>query len=198
MLKKNSDLLEIIKRRGSTRKYQRKPIPKGIMDKILEAGIWGPSLIRFQPSFFVVIKERKTIQGIADILRKKSDALGVEGRFFVGASSRVIANAPSIILVYNMGFFVKYANIFSTFYQKSAAIAEIEVIAAGIQNMLLVAEQYGIGTCWLDHPLLWEKEVNALIKTDLPLIALLTLGYPDEPAKRAPRKKKAEFIKRIG
>ena len=69
------DILEIIKRRASIRKYQDKPVPKEIIDKILEAGIWGPSVpsfLRIQPWKFVVIKNRSVIGFLSAILADKA------------------------------------------------------------------------------------------------------------------------------
>ena len=51
------EILEIIKKRKTIRKYTDKPIPKEVLDKILEAGIWGPSVHGLQPWKFVVVTQ---------------------------------------------------------------------------------------------------------------------------------------------
>lgn len=46
------DILNLIKKCATIRKYQNKPIPKKILDKIIEAGIWGSSIPINKTLFF--------------------------------------------------------------------------------------------------------------------------------------------------
>jgi len=43
-------ILEIIKNRRSIRKFQAKPLPEEIIDKLIEALIWAPSAGNLQSS----------------------------------------------------------------------------------------------------------------------------------------------------
>ena len=69
------DILPIIKKRSSIRKYTDKSIPKEVLDKIIEAGIWGPSIpsfLRIQPWQFIVITDSAKIKGICEIISEKA------------------------------------------------------------------------------------------------------------------------------
>ena len=94
-------MLEIIRKRCTVRKYIEKPIPNIIVREIVDAGRWGPSVHGFQPWRFVVVTKASLIKEIADILMKKSQELGSGIDRFLSLTSRTIANAPCVILVYN-------------------------------------------------------------------------------------------------
>jgi len=54
------DLLQVIFRRRSIRRYRGKPIPDDVLRNILEAGRLAPSADNAQPWHFVVVTEQKT------------------------------------------------------------------------------------------------------------------------------------------
>ncbi|PKL51946.1 MAG: hypothetical protein CVV37_03790 [Nitrospira bacterium HGW-Nitrospira-1] len=63
----NSVLESILKRR-SVRSYEPKPIPKNILETIIEAGNQVPSAMNSQPWRFVVIEDKATKKKFDDIL----------------------------------------------------------------------------------------------------------------------------------
>lgn len=184
-------LLELICNRCTVRKYKDKPIQKQFIDKIIDAGRWGPSVHGFQPWRFIVITNVSLIRGISNILLKKSSELGSGTDRFLSLTAKTIANAPVIILVYNTNILrevsLKLYKI-NRKYIKIAELSEFQAIAAAIQNMILLADSYGIGSCWNTMPLFCEKRINKLVGNNDQLIAILTLGYPAEKSKRTPRK----------
>jgi len=66
------DILELIKRRRSIRKYRKRNISNKKLRKIIEAGRWAPSIHGFQPWKFLVIRESSLIEKISKILINKS------------------------------------------------------------------------------------------------------------------------------
>lgn len=190
------DLLNLIKTRASIRKYQDNPIPKEILDKIIEAGIWGPSVVGMQTVKFIVIEKKEIIRSIASIIKKKSDDIGVGGNILMRVVS-TINNAQLMIAVYNTrSAFLRMKGL-AKIYAPVVKIAEVEAIAASIQNMILVAEQLGVGVCWLDLSLLCEKSINRLLNIKADLIATLTMGYPAEAGKRSPRRGRVKLVQYI-
>ncbi|MGD9014995.1 MAG: nitroreductase family protein, partial [Candidatus Omnitrophota bacterium] len=67
---------------------------------------------------------------------------------------------------------------------------DLMAIGACIQNMCLEAYSIGLGTCWLGEILNRKQEVCAYLNLDrdLELMAILTLGYPDEEIAKACRR----------
>lgn len=190
------DILKLIKERRTVRKYKDKPVPQKIIDKIIEAGRWGPSIVGIQPGKFVVVKNKRIIERLCVILKEKHKTLSdIGGRFIFSRSIEAVSKANTLILIYDTRVFLKKAAKFGKLYIKFAKLAEISAISASIQNMILTAENLGIGSCWLDTPVFCKKEINKLIRTNDTLIAILTLGYPAEKGIRTPRRSITETVK---
>jgi len=197
------DILPIIKKRCSIRRYKNKPIPKKALDKIIEAGIWGPSVpsfLRIQPWKFVVITNKEVISTLAGIVLKKSKKSATGVNILLKAAANIIANAQAIIAVYKTTEMekakIKYKELAANFGEILDK-AQLCAISASIQNMILVAESLKIGSCWLDMPLFCEKEISRLLKNNAPLVAFLTLGYPAEKGRRATRKSLSEMLEYV-
>ncbi len=190
------DILQLIKERKTIRKYQDKPIPKNVLDKIIEAGIWGPSLTAsgIQPWKFFIIREKKIKTKIVDILVKASKKIGVPGSLFLTSSSTTISNAQTVILIYSTSPLVNWAKRIKKCL-KLAQSSEIAAISAAIQNMILTAYTLGVASCWLGVPLLCAEEINKLFDANDELVSVLTLGYPAQEGKRSPRKPISETVK---
>jgi nitroreductase len=63
------NVLECILERRSIRSYLDREVPDRALDKILEAARWAPSASNRQPWEFVVIRDKETLQKIADLAR---------------------------------------------------------------------------------------------------------------------------------
>ena len=190
------DILRIIKNRKSIRVYEDRPVPKESLDKILEAGLWGPSIHHLQPWEFIIIEKSDLIKSISEIFVEKSKEINIPG-FFSGPTIRSLTNAKSLICVYNTGEVTDFAKMVDKKYIENSAIAELSAIAAAIQNMILTAESLGIGSCWLDAPLFCGDEINELLEVNHRVVALISFGYPAEAGRRAPRKSKEETVRFI-
>lgn len=59
------DALEAIRTRRSLRQFKPEPVPKEILEKIVDAGRLAPSAINIQPWEFVVITEKPTLRRLA-------------------------------------------------------------------------------------------------------------------------------------
>ena len=193
------EILDLIKKRKTVRKYQDQPIPKRFLNKIVEAGRWGPSLVTFQPWLFIVITNKNVINGVYQIVLKKIKNMGVVGTTILNSTSKAILSAPVLIMIYNTGEFAEFASKFGKVHVRLAKIAEISAISATIQNMLLISENLDIGSCWHDTPLFCRNEINKFlnINKSYKLIAVLTFGYPAEKGKRSSRKPLSDLVKYI-
>ncbi|MFH1460753.1 MAG: nitroreductase family protein [Candidatus Omnitrophota bacterium] len=197
------DILKIIKERKSIRKYQDKPIPKEIINKIIEAGIWGPSVpsfLKIQPFKFVVVTKKEIIAKISSLLEKKSLKVSVAAKILLKGASNIINAVPVVVFVYKTKDLENSQHKFKEVYlslKKVVKTAQISAISAAIQNMILTAEKLGVGSCWLDIPLFCEQNINKVLNNNNKLIAVLTLGYPAEKGKRSPRKPYEEAVEFI-
>jgi len=62
------DILEVIKTRRSTRKYEPSPLSEEEINKILEAGRWAPSAANSQPWRFIVLRSQEVRKKLAGTL----------------------------------------------------------------------------------------------------------------------------------
>ena len=154
------DTLDLLKSRRSIRIYQDKPVPQDLLLQILEAGRWAPSGANLQPWHFVLVSNQE--------MRKR---IGQVARFFFIKSSHV-EKAPVVIVL--------------GFDTKKGKYGRYDVTLAG-GNMMTMAESLGLGTCWIGaFDELKVKEILG-IPENIEVIALMTLGYPDEKAEPPPR-----------
>ncbi len=191
------NILHLIKKHKTIRKYANKQVPEIIVNKIIEAGIWGPSIHGFHPGEFVAVNKKSLIKKISATLLNESKFLNVGADVLLRSTAQTVANSRLIIFVYNNGCFRKFAKKFSDKYLKVAEISEVEALSACIQNMLLTAESLGIGSCWTITPLFCKEKIANILKINLKMMALLTFGYPAEEGKRSERKKvNIRFLKK--
>jgi nitroreductase len=157
-----------IRKRRSVRKYRAEAVPRDAVRTILEAGIWAPSGLNNQPWKFKVLSERPEIDALAPLTRY----------------GRIIKGAPVAICV---------------FLDKSAMYnrdKDTQSVGACIQNMLLQAHELGLAACWLGEILNRREEAERHLGTDpsLELMAVITLGYPDEKEKSGKRNPLDSFL----
>lgn len=188
-------ILKLIKKRKTTRKYLNKPIPAKILNQIIEAGIWGPAIHGFQPWKFVIITNKKIIKDLLKIIVSRSKDIGIPS-FIIMPTIKALSSTSTLICVYRTNKFSNFATNIDKNFTENARSAELSAISAAIQNIILVAADLKIGTCWLNAPLFFKKEINKIIKTNLELVAILTIGYPDKKnTYRSRRINKSETIK---
>ena len=160
------EVFEAIKGRRSIRKYTKNPVPEDFITKILDAGRWAPSAGNRQPWTFIVLKDEKVKNEVAEA--------ATYGKF--------LADAPIGIAV-------------AIDPRVSHRSGGVEDGAAATQNMLLAAHALGLGTCWIgSYNSTYEEEVKRIL--DIPkhnrLLSIISVGFPAE-SPLATRKKLGEI-----
>jgi len=178
------ELTEAIKGRRSVRKFKPDPVPKAVLDHIMEMAIWAPSGMNRQEWYFIVVQGAKKDELLKICAGAFEDVRPHLEQVFAGKpkiveSTRVFfetfGGAPVLILAYagkgGMG----------SWDTNSTAVAA--------ENLMLAAYEAGLGATWTDGVLRREKEINELFGiTDKMLCCVLPLGYPDE-ASRVPQRR---------
>ena len=169
-------ILKIIKERRSIRKFQKKEIPQKSIDKLIEALIWAPSAGDLQSRKFYFVFEEK--------IKKK---LG-EAAF----GQNFLAQAPLVVVGCTDKEKVDY------YGERGKSLYSICDVSASIQNMMLLAKELGLGTCWVGK--LDEKEVSKILNLpdNFRPIVIVPVGYPAEKPSVPPRvsgNEVVEFIK---
>lgn len=75
-------LLDIIRRRRSTRLFEPRPVPRDVVLRALEAARWAPSGANIQPWEFLVVDNPETVDSISSILiREREFVVSADPRF---------------------------------------------------------------------------------------------------------------------
>ena len=159
------EILDAILSRRSIRKYTDKPIDDDTLHKILTAGMAGPTAVNARPWSFVVVRDKETLAQMAEANGRaatplKDAALGI---LICGDLERAFSRAPEYWVV-------------------DGAIAG--------QNMILAAQDMGIGSVWLGT---WPQQdkveaqqaLFGLPETQVPH-SIIAFGYPAEDRSEAP------------
>ena len=159
------EVADAIELRRSVRRYKDREVPEGMLKAILRAGHMAPSAGNMQGRDFIVVRDRNVRESIS------SAALG----------QRFITEAPVCIVVC-----ANVASLVVPLWQTRELYA-VQDSAASAMNMILMAHDLGLGTCWVGA--FNESAVSQLL--DMPAgvrpVALITIGYPDESPDMPPR-----------
>ncbi|HUW92759.1 MAG TPA: nitroreductase family protein [Bacteroidales bacterium] len=174
-----NEMLALMGRRQSERRYLDKPVEKEKIERILEAGRLSPSACNGQPWKFIVVDDPVLLNGIASAASAK-----------VLRMNLFVDQAPTVIVIIR-----EKSNLSSraggVVQQKDYSLIDIG-IATG--SMVYQASAEGLGTCiigWLD-----EKKVKDLLKipTSKRVELILTVGYTENQVRSKIRKLPGETI----
>lgn len=165
------ETLEAIKTRRSVRKYKDTPVPRELVDKVVEAGTYAASARGFQPWRVLVVTDEAEKARI-----RKANAV-IMG---AGRDADPFYGAPVYLVI-----LAERGN--------PNAVYDGTLMTG---NMMLAAHALGLGTCWInrareefDTPEWQEWLREHGVEGDYIGIAHLSLGYPDgTPAPAKPRK----------
>lgn len=194
-------MMHSIENRRSIRKFKEDGIPKKLLEQVLSAGIKAPSSKNKQPWRFVVLggKAKKEMlhafeaglvreqEGIAALLETNRNALPDAWN-----TLNILKQAPIVILVLN----AESGNPFVPISKEGrvAEIANTQSIGAAIQNMLLAAQELGLGSLWVCNTFFAYTELSQWLGSGVQLAAALALGYAAEAPMPRPRKKMEDVV----
>jgi nitroreductase len=173
------EMLNIIAKRQSDRKYREVPVEKEKIERILEAGRLSPSACNAQPWKFIVIDNPDLKTKIAKAASAKVIGMNV-----------FINQAPLLIIV------VREKPNFSSKIGATIKNKDYSRIDIGIasENICLQAEAEGLGSCmvgWFDEPIL-KKLLSIPRSKRVELI--ITVGYSQSEQREKRRKTISEVV----
>ena len=99
---------------------------------------------------------------------------------------RIMRQAPVIIIVMNPDGSSPYQP--ATADVRTTEICDTLSIGAAVQNLLLAAQEKGLGTLWIANTLYAYDELCSFVGEKGQLAGAVALGYPDEQPNPRPRK----------
>jgi len=187
--------LDWLRSRRSVRRFQPEPVPKEIVQHLLETAIWAPSAHNAQPWRFAVLASLEArvrlAQALGEAFHQDLLASGVssdEVERQVSRSRQRIQQAPlAVLLCQDLTVGDSYPDAFRQQYEHWMGMQSV-ALAGGY--LLLAAWSEGLGSVWMCAPLFAQvaaRQALGLPETWQPQ-ALILLGYPDKiPAQRARR-----------
>jgi len=174
--KMTSSILKTIKERRSIREFQKKEIPEEIIDKLIEALIWAPSAGNLQSRKFYFVFDKKIKEKLVELA-------------FV---QNFITQAPLVVIG------CTNSEISWRYGERGKNLYSICDVACSIENLMLLAYEEGLGTCWIGT--FDEKEVSKILNLprNLRPIVIIPIGYPAEkpyPPPGVSKEEAVEFVK---
>jgi len=175
------ELLELIKHRRAIRRFEQKQIEEEALQQILEAGLYAPSAGGRQGVIFAVCQDQEVNQKLGKIKRANSQPRMASGNHYVSREQPSIADDPKLT-----NAFYDAPTVITMFAPKDFLFSA-EDCAVAAENMMLVADMLGIGSCyigqgWMAFSDPYGQEILKKwdIRTDYYAVMQLLLGYPKE------------------
>ncbi|MBR1739045.1 MAG: nitroreductase family protein [Ruminococcus sp.] len=152
-------LIDTILKRRSVRRYTNDAIPEEKLNKILQAGLLAPTSRNLKPCEFYVVKDKS-------VLEKLSKAKKAGAGMLAGCAAAVVVLGDS---------------------EKADTWVEDSSIA--LSFMMLMAEEQGIGNCWVQIHLRSNADGNDAeqivreilsVPEKFRVVGILSLGIPVE------------------
>jgi PPOX class probable F420-dependent enzyme len=188
------DFDALVRGRRTVRAFRPDPVPRELIERVLDAARWAPSPHGRMPWRFAVITEPAVKARLADAmgdtwratLAMDNEAPAVVAQRLANSHAR-IREAPALILL------CLYTADLDHYPDPDRQAAEttmaIQSLGAAAQTLLLTAYRLGLDGGWMCAPLFCPDTVRDAL--DLPLAlaphALLPLGYAAKDPKRRPR-----------
>jgi nitroreductase len=163
------NLLKIIRRRYSVRRFRPDPLPDELIEKVLEAGRWAPSGANHQPWEFVVVKDRDLIQRLGEVFLREEISLRSGDPKFNWPQYSYVGEAPCLIVVCADPRLKRVINRPRPPENREKTF--LFSIAAAVEHMQLAATSLGLGGIWLTVQEIdqYELELRQLLKIPDPI-----------------------------
>jgi len=181
-----NSVIESIRKRRSIRAYDAKPVPRELVNTVIEAGNEAPSAMNSQPWRFVVVEDpaakrkllgaalpqaKKIIEQVKDVDPERYEMIK---KRYAELPDPVYYSAPTIIFVIGNGRYAAH----------SCPLA--------CENMMLAAHSLGLGTCWVGFGAMVTEDGSVQKLLDLQegeaIFGPILLGYPKADPPRPPKK----------
>ena len=182
------EAMEAILTRRSTRKMKSEPVPRALIERVIEAGRFAPSGSNSQTTHLIVIERQEILSRLAALVEREFAAMEAAPDMYRSLRSAILAaqrggyvfhyGAPVLIVTANRA---DYGN----------AMADSACV---LENMMIAANALDLGSCWINQ-LRWLRD-HAPVRACMEELGMgpeetvtggLILGYPDTEDGQPPR-----------
>jgi len=169
-----NEVLKVIQRRRSVKKYKPDPVARDLIEQIVEAGLCAPSGLNKQTAIVLAVTN-KELRDELSLLNAGKDPFKRSDPFY---------GAPCVLVV------LAEKSAHTYLYDGSLVM----------ENMLLAAESLGLGACWIHRAkeTFETPEGKAILEKlgihgDYEGIGNCIVGYPEAYPEEKPRKENRAY-----
>jgi nitroreductase len=178
------NLLQAIRERRAVRDFKPEPVCAGMLYQLVSAASWAPSAMNEQPWQFTIITDRTVLDEISARAKawmlKNLPAMPRRAHFLdilAEPNFHIFYNAPCLIVI----------------SVASAGPWTSEDAALAAQNLMLMATDLGLGSCWIGFAQGWLNTAEGHQILNLPegalVVAPVIIGHPRTTPPPVARKK---------
>ena len=173
------DIFEAINTRHSVGKVKADPLPRDVIEKLLDAGNRAPNHYKVRPWRFIVLTgnaRNKLGDVFAASFAERNPGLLPEGL----AKTRALPlRAPVVIVV----------GVDKPVETKVLELENLSAVSAACQNILLAAHALGLGAKWRTGEWACDAKVKEFfgLAADQHIAGFIYVGYPELVSEPAPR-----------
>jgi nitroreductase/NAD-dependent dihydropyrimidine dehydrogenase PreA subunit len=183
-LEPSADMVEqFLRKRRSVREFKETPVPRDVLEKIIDVARWAPSAVNVQPVRWIVVEKPADVKHLAGLIAGWMRGAGYAPRYLSAwekGRDMILRDAPQLIIAC-----ASSENIWSP-VDSAIAITYLE----------LAAQAHGLGTCW-SGLLTRASEGNPSIRKFVGLVdnmkicGAVMIGYPKFHYRRIPNRNRA-------
>jgi nitroreductase len=199
--------LAFLRARRSVREFDRRPVAREALARLVEAATTAPSATNRQPWRFTVVTRPALLAEVLAAVRARVDALrGAVARGHHGDDLgdywdylwRALETAPALVVPQYRVHPDVLAELLASAGPEAAALApsadlHVEVCgtSAAVMALLLQAEAERLGACWMSGPVLAEDLLAPLLGIRAPwkMLGIVAVGRPAAPQADATRRR---------
>lgn len=204
--------LTFLRARRSVRAFRDEPVPRRVLERLIEAATSAPSATNRQPWRFSVVTAPSLRRELAAAIRaRKEEMLAIVrrshhadevGHYWDFFHEPIEAAAAVVIPQYRI-FPDLIAELVASgggnpddFVTGKEMNAELCATSAAVMNLLLQAHAEGLGACWMTGPLIARDAIAAALRIPRAwgVLGAVVLGYPDEQVVAKGRKPLAQVV----
>jgi len=182
--------------RRSRREFEDRPVPRDVLERLLQAAITAPSNTNRQPWRFSVVTKREARKKIAAAVRTRADEIkeiirrGHHAEDFANYGDffhEPLESAAAIVIPQWRDYPDLIADLIASgggdpneWHTARSMQAELCSTSAAVMALLLQAHAEGLGACWMAGPMIAKPEIEALlgIREPFRMVGAVAIGYP--------------------
>ncbi len=204
------EIVEAIKTRRSIRRYKSEPVPRKVLEEVIEISKWAASGMNVQPWEFAILGGEKMREFKDRLAKNIADKVPDQSEFPPAPPSPAVyaeraaeyrtasdryqfppgtenADEKRKLYMYNGGRVHDAPNAIIIYSDKvmlnwSSGLMSIGIMA---QTICLAAMSKGLGTCIMGRPVAWPNMLRELlgIPQSKAIVLSIAIGYPDKEAR---------------